>query len=317
MPATISRSRAPSHPRFCTFAAFAAAFLFFSIATPREAAAAAKHPLSYWRELQQQQFHLPAGADTAELAREAVDLLASPDGAVRDEIAYSALEAWIYRDAKLDASALAPVVDTLVANARRGLGGPEGDAIYQRSFSVLVLAVVAAADLKSRVLDDASFRKLVDVARDALHIEKDLRGYVPGHGWAHATAHAADLVKFLARSPRLTPAEQHELLQAVVDRVASATTPFAWREDERLALALVSLAARGDAEVQPLRTWIHSLRDETAAAYQEPIKPGSLLALGVKRRVIAFFALYLDTATCAEACQAIRSEAQAALVETR
>ena len=31
--------------------------------------------------------------------------------------------------------------------------------------------------------------------------ETDRRGYVPGLGWINATAHAADLLKFLVRNP--------------------------------------------------------------------------------------------------------------------
>ena len=54
-------------------------------------------------------------------------------------------------------------------------------------------------------------KKLLDVGQrrenDALAYlaaELDLRGIEPRVGWIHATAHTADLLKFLARNPRFT-----------------------------------------------------------------------------------------------------------------
>ena len=35
--------------------------------------------------------------------------------------------------------------------------------------------------------------------------ERDLRGFVPGKGWAHAVAHGADALGTLARSPHVGP----------------------------------------------------------------------------------------------------------------
>ena len=41
-----------------------------------------------------------------------------------------------------------------------------------------------------------------------------MRGLEPGIGWIHATAHTADLLKFLARDGRFTVADQRRLLEA-------------------------------------------------------------------------------------------------------
>ena len=47
--------------------------------------------------------------------------------------------------------------------------------------------------------------------------EVDLRGFVPGKGWAHAVAHGADVLKTLAESPHLSAPELTVLLDVIAD----------------------------------------------------------------------------------------------------
>ena len=49
--------------------------------------------------------------------------------------------------------------------------------------------------------------------------EQDLRGWVPGKGWAHAVAHGADAIGVLARSPHLRSRELTVLLDVLADRL--------------------------------------------------------------------------------------------------
>jgi uncharacterized protein DUF2785 len=92
---------------------------------------------------------------------------------------------------------------------------------------------------------------LLDLAVTELASERDLRGYVAGKGWGHATAHCADLVKFLARNHRLRPEQQSRMVDAVAGRLRSAGLVFVWGEDARLAAALSSVAQRPDADPAP------------------------------------------------------------------
>ena len=105
-------------------------------------------------------------------------------------------------------------------------------------------AVLAAEDLKRPFLDSQQFDGLVDLGIEELGRERDLRGYVPGKGWGHATAHCADLLKFLARSHWLRPEQQSRLINAIAERLRSAGQVFVWGEDARLAAALTAIAGR-------------------------------------------------------------------------
>ena len=83
-----------------------------------------------------------------------------------------------------------------------------------RSFSALDLSILAALENEAPALDAAGYRRLVDAAFSYLRDERDLRGIEPRVGWIHATAHTADLLKFLARDPRFTPADEQRLLES-------------------------------------------------------------------------------------------------------
>src|SRR3989442_13187184 len=80
--------------------------------------------------------------------------------------------------------------------------------LFLRAFSALDLSILAALDNQHPFLDDAELAGLLSAALAYLAGEKDLRAFDTRHGWMHATAHTADLLKFLGRNPRLRPADQ-------------------------------------------------------------------------------------------------------------
>ena len=49
--------------------------------------------------------------------------------------------------------------------------------------------------------------------------EQDVRGYVPGKGWAHAIAHGADAIGILAQSPHFATNELTVFLDVLADRL--------------------------------------------------------------------------------------------------
>jgi hypothetical protein len=178
---------------------------------------------------------------------------------LRDRYGYEIFAAWIYRDQLLPAAELERVRSRLCDDARTGLGAPPDDRTLRRSFSLLDLSVLAAYDLKAPFMSRPAFDETLDVAIDSLAGERDRRGYEPGRGWVHATAHAADLLKFLARNSKLTADGQRRIAAAVRGRAASAGQVFAWGEDARLAAALLSVLRRTDVDRDVLRPWLDSL----------------------------------------------------------
>ena len=140
------------------------------------------------------------------------------------------------------------------------IGSIGSDAVALRSFSALTLSIVAARDNVTPFLSEQEFRKILESALKYADQERDLRGYDPVKGWLHATAHTADLLKFLARSRYIAAADQKAILNAVGHKLTSANLVFAFGEDERLARTVLSVVARKDFDVSAFGTWLDQMR---------------------------------------------------------
>ena len=131
---------------------------------------------------------------------------------MRDAYGYEILGAWIYRDHRLAGDELESLRKKLLPAMTSHIGESDNDTIFRRSFSALYMSILAAEDLKRPFLSAAAFKEVLDAALRCHAEEKDLRGYVPGKGWAHATAHVADLLKFLGRSEKLSTEQQKQIV---------------------------------------------------------------------------------------------------------
>jgi hypothetical protein len=98
---------------------------------------------------------------------------------------------------------------------------------------------------------------LLGAAIEYLLDEPDRRGFVPDLGWINATAHAADLLKFLVRNP-LTGVDEHRrvlhALQALLTRGEGPV--FVDDEEDRLVLVVVDVIGRETIDDDELCDWI-------------------------------------------------------------
>ncbi len=231
-------------------------------ATRAHSEASGRHEAAFWKGIKENNFAVPADESAGQLALELPALATSTDPVLRDGCGYEILAAWVYRDNLLSAKQLEALRLKLLPGMTAHLGETENDTIFGRSFSALYLSILAAQDLRHPFLSAAAFRQMLDVALQCYAKEKDLRGYVPGKGWAHATAHVADLLKFMGRSPHLSREDQKLVVSAIAQRCRSAGSTFAWGEDARMAAALLSIAERKDCDVDVFRNWCEELTAE-------------------------------------------------------
>lgn len=231
----------------------------FFPATVLCAGAGRRHDAAFWKAIKEANFAVPATESAGQLALELPALAASTDPALRDGCGYEILAAWVYRDHLLSGEQLEALRLKLSPGMTAHLGEPENDTIFLRSFSALYLSILAAEDLRHPFLSPPAFKQTLDLALQSYAREKDLRGYVPGKGWAHATAHVADLLKFLGRSPHLSKEEQKLIVNAIAQRCRNAGSIFVHGEDARMAAALLSIAERKDCDVEVFRSWCDQL----------------------------------------------------------
>lgn len=253
--------------------------LTLALASPQTSAPAQTHDRDYWRAIIKAQYAVPAGASAFALAQELSGLLGSPDPELRDTIAISILSTWIADRpaAGLTNEQIVTLLDQWQKNLQAGLGETNTDTVLLRSFSALGLAAIAERDRKTPFLGPARYRGLLDAGIAYLAAERDLRGFDPSKGWMHATAHTADLLRYLVANPLFTNEEQPRLLAAIGERLSSARQVFTQGEQDRLAQVVAVLATRKDFHAAGFNAWITGLRD----AIRDSWRSGPLTSAGL------------------------------------
>jgi hypothetical protein len=214
-----------------------------------------------WESIVDADAEVPPGRTAAELLPSLLDLLGEEDPYLRDEVGYGLLARWVVQDHVLDRDELRYAVERLVPDLRLGLDGDDdGDPdrlAVRRSYSALALAILTYRDVEEHFLDPAGVHGLLDAGIEYLLDEPDRRGYVPSVGWINATAHTADLLKFLVRNPVTGEAEHRRVLDALQTLLTRATGPvFVDDEEDRLVLVVVDVIGRETISDDELSDWI-------------------------------------------------------------
>jgi hypothetical protein len=121
--------------------------------------------------------------------------LGSEDPHLGDEIGAATLARWIViqhalpadQRRRLHARARGP------AGARHRIGESGTTSVFRRSFSILLLAFIQAADNATRFLTNDEWEGSLDTLVSCGQQEQDVRASVSRLGWAHSVAHASDL----------------------------------------------------------------------------------------------------------------------------
>lgn len=264
---------------------------------PADVPSPAPRDRAYWLAIVENGYAVPEGENAFDLLVEMNALLGSPDPVLRDDVGYGAAARWIYKDRRLSRPQLVRLLALWTGNLKANdADGP--DAVLRRSFSALNLSLLAALDNDAPFLTQAEFDGLLDAAIEYLVEERDTRGFEPGIGWIHAAAHTADVLKFLARSPKLPPPGQTRIVAAIARKCSGTTAVFAWGEDDRLAQAIVSLARRADVDAKAFETALASFTEDQQKlrAALPAIDPHRYAAVRNARHVLraAYVALALE-----------------------
>jgi len=209
----------------------------------------------YWQQVMAGGLQVPGDRPLGDLTAELTSMLGSPDPDERDATAYPALATWVGRGVYDDL--LAGLGDGMAAGLRVGVGSRDGDTVFRRSFSALVLAECLDRDNAHRLVPGARVLEWGDRLAGWFLREQDVRGYVPGKGWAHAIAHGADALGALARSPHLGTPELTVLLDVMADRLtAPATGVLMAGEPDRMAAATMRVLRRNQVPISVLEPWV-------------------------------------------------------------
>jgi len=213
---------------------------------------------SYWKQVHAGGLAVPSDRPLDDLTAELTRMLGSPDPAQRDGTAYPTLATWIDRGVYDDL--LSGLGDGMALGLQVGLGETGTDSVFRRSFSVLVLGECLARDNARPMMPGGKILEWGDRVATWLLRERDLRGFVPGNGWAHAVAHGADALGTLAESPHLSTNELTVVLDVIADRLLLPVDRlFTAGEPDRLALATMKVLRRNRVPLRVLEPWIARL----------------------------------------------------------
>lgn len=233
---------------------------------------AAAHGKTYWQAISANDFTPPTDVPLASLVEELSDHLGSPDPEMRDEVAYSILTQWLYVKQIVPVELRMALIAEWIENLGNGTGERDTDTVLVRSFSALMLSVAAALDNEVPYLDRQAFATLLDASIAYLQDERDTRGYDAAKGWLHSVAHTADLLKFLGRSRHLEASEQSAILTAIAGKLTEVDHVLAHGEDERLARAVVSIAAREDVDMAAFDSFLAALEQVRSGSLPTPVE---------------------------------------------
>jgi hypothetical protein len=212
----------------------------------------------YWQQVMAAGLTVPSDRPLGELTAELTTLLGSADPAERDGTAYPTLATWIDRGVYDDL--LAGLGDGMASGLSVGLGEREGDDVFRRSFSVLVPGDCVTRDTRMGLLPQGKLLEWGDRITTWYLREHDLRGYVPGKGWAHTMAHGADAIGALADSPHLATPELTVLLDVIADRlVLQEPALLTSGEPDRMAAATMRVLRRNLVPLAVVEPWVARL----------------------------------------------------------
>lgn len=213
--------------------------------------------LGFWDQVIANGLEVPKDRPLADVTEELTRMLGDPDPRVRDEIAFPALATWI--DEGVYDDLLVGLGDGIATGLAEGLGNVD-DSVFRRSWSAAVLAEIVDRDTSALLLAPDVVLRWGDQLMTWLCREQDLRGFVPGRGYAHAVAHGADTLGALARSPHFGRLELIVVLDVIADRLLLPTEEFLTAgEDDRLAFATMHLLCRNLLGLDVLTPWANRL----------------------------------------------------------
>lgn len=211
--------------------------------------------MAFWQAIIESDYAVPTEQPLDAMTQTLLGWLGSTDATLRDRYAYPILEHWLHAE-QYSADDVRHLIGELAANIPRGLGDRDSDSVFLRTFSVLLLAEIVHYDNAQQILDEAEVRQMLELGLVYLDAERDLRGWVPGAGWAHSVAHTADLLFVLAQSGHLGATELSRILDALALKLAAGGSFYVCGEDDRIARVVVAVIERNLLTAQALRDWL-------------------------------------------------------------
>jgi len=144
-------------------------------------------------KVRENNYLLEKGESYYEIGLEMMDNIGVLDPELRDKLIYTTFYHWIIEE-KFTTEQLRQLLSISISDSHlfNRLNEKHGDGVFKRTFSVLIIALIVYKHRNENFLTKEELQDVRHKVIDYMIREEDLRGYVKGQGWAHASAHTAD-----------------------------------------------------------------------------------------------------------------------------
>lgn len=136
------------------------------------------------------------------------------------------------------------------------LGEEASDSDFTRSFSVLLIPLLLYIHQEAALFSAAEIMQAKEAVLRYIAGERDRRGYLPEQGWAHAVAHSADALQWLAHCDECGRIDLLDLLSAIAALATAASPVYADDEEDRLSAAALALVERNLLTAADWQAWL-------------------------------------------------------------
>lgn len=206
--------------------------------------------------LEKQENYFPLGL-------EMMDNIGSLDSELRDSLIYVTLYHWISKE-RFTNEQLKHLLNISLDNSHLfyKLHDKDDDAVFKRTFSVLIVALIIYEHRKDNFLSEEILYEVKDKLLEYMLNERDVRGYVEVKGWAHSAAHTADALDELVQCSSFNKTDLLDILNYIKAKVSIGYYVYVDEESERMVTAVVNSFNREILSNSEIIEWLQGFRVE-------------------------------------------------------
>jgi hypothetical protein len=180
------------------------------------------------------------------LVKSMMHFIGTTDSELRDKLIYSTF-CQLALDNHLEHELLSDLLDYCLSDDMlfKGIGEDGTDTVFTRAFTSLVIAVILYKDNEDDFLPKNAVYKTKDHLIDYINSENDLRGFVPGKGWAHSVAHVADAFDELILNNKIQQKDLLDMLRPLWEKILVSDSVYVHGEDDRMVTPILAMLEKG------------------------------------------------------------------------
>ncbi|TGB05243.1 DUF2785 domain-containing protein [Halobacillus salinus] len=214
-------------------------------------------------------YQVPDNQNLQELTTMMLQRIGSIHPVLRDELIHTIFTTFIgrgyYNEEQLK-NILQSILNKNYLFYRISNSKKEEDAVFKRSFSVLLIPPIIEKHRKTPFLKEEEVLRVWDNLKKYMQQEMDHRGYVKDKGWAHAMAHAADAINAVAGCDEITSQHVLEMLPVIREQFMI-EQPYLFDEEERMVTAILTMFKKIESNQRV--EWLETLLYERES-WQDP-----------------------------------------------